>query len=160
MIRAANTGDANSIACIISTVWREAYRGVIDEDFLKNRTPEKVKHNLNNVLNNKTEDFYVYEEDGIVKGFIAGRINMDKYDSEVTRLYVGLEYQGRNIGTELLEYMKKYYKSRDCKNIIIWTIKNLKNNTFYVKNKGKVEEEKELEIGGKKYPGIGFLFIL
>ena len=158
MIRKANDSDVQSIAYINSTVWQTSYKGVIDDDFLKKRTVESRINVFENVV--KKENIYVFEENNIIKGFISGKIIRNKYNCEIIGLYIGLKYQGKNIGTKLLEYMKEYYKNNGCKNMIIWTIKNLRNNEFYRKHGGKIKEEKELEYGDKKYPGIGFVFEL
>ena len=101
----------------------------------------------------------MYEENNIVKGFISGKIHNNK-NCEIIQLYVGLKFQGKNIGTELLNYMKINFKNRSCIKITIWTLKNIRNNSFYIKNGGKVFEEKDLEIGNMKYPGIGFIIEL
>ena len=158
MIRKANDSDVHSIAYINSSVWQTSYKGVIDDDFLKKRTVESRINVFENIV--KNENIYVFEENNIIKGFISGKIIREKYDCEIIGLYIGLEYQGKNIGTKLLEYMKEYYKNNGCENMIIWTIKNLRNNEFYKKHGGKIKEEKELEYEDRKYPGIGFVFEL
>jgi len=156
-IRKAVFGDIEKIANIISVVWREAYRGIIEENFLEERTVEKMISNVKNSFQER--EYFVYEENNIVKGFISGKIHNNE-NCEIIQLYVGLEFQGKNIGTELLNYMKIHFKYRSCTKMTIWTLKNIRNNSFYVKNGGKVFEEKDLEIGDKKYPGIGFIIEL
>ena len=157
MIRKAKLGDIDSIAYIISTVWKDAYKGVIDDDFINGRTVESMIAILKNIFHDML--FFVFEEENIVKGVVSGK-NINLNSCEIIQLYVGLEFQGNNIGTELLNYMKLYYKDKGCKNMIIWTLKNIRNNGFYRKNGGEVAEEKELEIGNKKYSGIGFTYKL
>jgi N-acetylglutamate synthase-like GNAT family acetyltransferase len=157
MIREARHNDIKSMGTIISTVWQDAYKGVIEENTLKERTIERMIKNVNNAFHER--DFFVFEENNIIKGIISGK-NIDNINCEIGQLYVCVEFQGMNIGTRLLEYMKKYYKTHGCKNMIIWTIKNLRNNEFYRKNNCTGIEEKEIEIGGFKYPGIGFKYIL
>ena len=160
MIREANDRDIQSIAYINSTVWQTSYKGIIDDDFLKKRTVEKRVNVFKSILETQEENIFVFEDNNIVKGFVGGKKIQSKYDCEIIGLYVGVEYQGENIGTKLLDYMKVYYKNKNCKNMIIWTIKGLKNNEFYKKCGGKIKEEKEFEFGNKKYPGIGFVFEL
>jgi len=158
VIRKANDNDVESIAHINSTVWQISYKGAIDNNFIEKRTVEKCINIFRNVV--KTEDIYVFEESNVIKGFASGKTTNDKYDCEILALYVGLEHQGGKIGTKLLEHMKLYYKNKTCKDMVIWTIKGLRNNGFYKKHGGKIKEEKELELGDRKYPGIGFVFKL
>ncbi|MDR0447673.1 MAG: GNAT family N-acetyltransferase [Treponema sp.] len=102
----------------------------------------------------------MYEENNIVKGFAIGNRRNENYDCELYALYVEPEYQNQGIGTKLLEYMKTHYRSSGYKNMIIWTIKGLQNNSFYKAKGGKIQGEKEYDYGNKKYPGIGFVYKL
>jgi N-acetylglutamate synthase-like GNAT family acetyltransferase len=162
MIRRANINDLEALAKINTNAWKINYKGIIDEDFLQKRTVEGFieKRMENNWLENKEIDTFVYDENNLIKGFVSGNDKHKKYDSEIEALYVDTEYQKSGIGSQLLEYMKRNYKNKGCKKMIIWTIEGLQNNSFYKKYGGKIMEEKEYEYGNKKYPGIGFVFEL
>lgn len=162
MIRLAKNEDLGIIAEINTNAWKINYKGIIDDDFLQTRTTERfIEKRLEaNWLENKEIVTFVYEEDNIVKGFVSGNKGNEKYDCEISSLYVEPKYQKEGIGTKLLEHIKIYYKNIGYKNLIIWTIKGLQNNTFYKRQGGEIQEEREYEYGNKKYPGIGFVFIL
>jgi ribosomal protein S18 acetylase RimI-like enzyme len=162
MIRQANANDLEIMAKITTNAWKINYKGIIDDDYLEKRTVENFIKTRKETqwIENKNINTFLYEEKNIIKGFVSGYKNNGKYDCEIQGLYVGVEYQGKGIGTKLLDYMKKYFKDDGCKNMIIWTIQNLKNNIFYKRHGGKIKEEKEFDFGGKKYSGIGFVFEL
>jgi GNAT superfamily N-acetyltransferase len=98
------------------------------------------------------------EENNFVKGFVSGNKYLEKYDCEISGLYVEPEFQKNRIGSKLMNYMKTFFKNMGYKSMIIWTIKGLQNNSFYQRHGGEILEEKDLDYGGKMYPGIGFVF--
>jgi len=162
MIRKANSNDLQKISEITSNAWNINYKGIIDDDFLKTRTVENFfKRGLEfKWLEDSQIDTFIYEENNLIKGFISGNdYNKDNW-CEIGRLYVDPEFQNSGIGKKLLEYMKEYYKKMHYKNMVIWTIKGLPNNSFYDKFGEKLNEEREYTYGDKKYSGIGFIISL
>lgn len=173
MIRKAEISDLPAIAGINSDGWRICYRGVVADDFLDTRTAESFIKRMRESkwLENPEIDTFVYEENGVVKGFSSGKTAFSggnrtegkhsegvQYDCETAGLYVGVEYQGKGIGKKLFDFMKDKYRKAGCKTMIVRTIKGLPNNGFYLKMGGVIKETGEHEWGGKKYPLIGFVF--
>ncbi len=160
MIREAEIPDAELIAAIIVEAWQDAYSGIIDESYPESLKKEKFISIMENNINNKSETIFLYEHDGKVKGFISGKELNDKYDCETVGLYILPDYQHSGAGKELLNKMKNNFKTLGCRTMIIWTLKNARNNSFYKKQGGMLLEEKEITIGDKEYPGAGFVFRL
>ncbi|WP_255949038.1 GNAT family N-acetyltransferase [Brucepastera parasyntrophica] len=82
------------------------------DEFLEKRNVEKQKEKFINSMGK--EDIFVYEKQNIVKGFVIGSLNNEKYDCEILALYVAVEQQGKGIGKELLEHMKLFYKKKNA----------------------------------------------
>ena len=70
----------------------------------------------------------LFKENGKIVGLIVGLINNDeaeKFDfkapkrGRITELIVDSEYRGKQIGKQLLDAMKEYLKSIECKKILI-----------------------------------------
>jgi GNAT superfamily N-acetyltransferase len=162
MIRKASVNDLKSLAEINTNAWQINYRNIIEDDFLKIRTVELFiqKRTESRWLENVEINTFVYEENNCVKGFISGRKLVEKYDCEIEGLYVDPQFQQNGIGSKLLSFMKEFYANQGCKNMIIWTINGLKNDLFYKKHGGIILEEKELDYGGKKYKGNGYIYDL
>ena len=162
IIRRIEENDLKIVAKICTDAWKINYKGFISDDFLKSRTVENFieKRKRNNWIGNNEIDTFIYEENNIVKGFISGNTLKEKYDCEIGMLYIDPNFQGNGIGTKLLNFMKEFYKNKGCMNMIIWTLNGLKNNAFYKRQGGIIEEEKEYEYGNIKYPGIGYGFKL
>lgn len=160
MIREAKIEDAGAIADIIVTTWQTAYTGIIDEHHPGTMKRERYVFIMEKNITAKLETIFVYEEDGAVRGFISGKKPADKHDCETAGFYILPEFQGRGIGTAMLRKMMGHFRVQGCRDMLIWTLLDARNNFFYKKMGGLPLEKKALEIGGRTYPGVGFVFEL
>ncbi len=185
MIRDAIIDDSRAIAEIIVSAWQHAYDGVIDPSHPGTLEPQRFIEIMETNIREEREKILVWEEEDNVAGFISGRFlnaepdmeadaasapdagaafdiegSCGAYDAEVVGLYIRPESQGLGIGSRLLTEMKDCFRRHGYGNLIIWTLLGARNNEFYRKHGGLPHENKELEIGGKSYPGVGFVFNL
>ncbi|MCK5785800.1 MAG: GNAT family N-acetyltransferase [Candidatus Sabulitectum sp.] len=160
MVRRALTGDADSIAGIIVDAWQTAYAGIVDAEYSASLNREKYSGVFTSIIRENKQTVFVFEKNNTVFGVVSGKKEAGKYDSQVVGLYVHPEEQGSGIGSSLLEEMKKHFESENCKTMIIWTLLGAKNNSFYKKHDGILRESKEIRLGEKAYPGVGFAFDL
>ncbi|WP_319562990.1 GNAT family N-acetyltransferase [Marispirochaeta sp.] len=161
MIREAKLDDAVVIAKIIVETWQNAYDGIIDQYYVDNLDVQRFLQIITNNIKLKKEIIFVYEENEIIKGFISGKfMDDDKHQCETVGFYVLPKYQQKGIGRILFKQMKKMFFERNCRKMILWTLKGAKNNSFYRNNGGVIADEKILKIGEKEYSGVGFSFNL
>jgi len=158
MIREAILSDAECMADILVRAWSTAYAGLIDSRYPETMERDSYGDIFKYNIKHGTEMIFVYMQDGNVRGFVSGHFRKDRYDCEIKGLYVDPEFQGRGMGGELMEAMLDFFREHRCQHLIVWTLKGAKNNTFYSRYGGIVMENKELDIGGSSYPGVGFLF--
>lgn len=62
-----------------------------------------------------------------------------KYIAYLTNVYSKKEYRNKNIGTELLAYIKEYLQKEDCELIFVWPSQNSVN--WYARNGFESENE-------------------
>jgi ribosomal protein S18 acetylase RimI-like enzyme len=172
MIRKGNENDAKVISEIRINGWKNAYRGIVEDDFLDNMDYDKYEKKMYDRLLHNDENYYaniiVYEDDKTneVLGFSTfGEVDSledkSKYDCELYALYVKPENKGQGIGKQLLDYVRNYFKNNNKKNMILFCLKdNLPSRKFYVKNGGIETEEIDKQIGSKKLKEIGYRFNL
>lgn len=87
------------------------------------------------------DHIYVYEDEGIIKGFIYIK------DSEVKKLFVDPFFQGNNIGEKLLEYAMQIRHIT-----FLWALeKNIRAIKFYQRHGFSVTSEKKFEEGTEEY---------
>lgn len=159
-IREALITDADDIAEIIIAAWQHGFDGLIDSSFPKAMSKKNFADISLEAIRDQAEKVYVYTQDNAIVGYISGRVLSGKYDSEVRGLYVSPKAQGGGIGRKLLEEMKSHFRGKNCETMLIWTLLNATNNQFYSNHGGRKMEARELEIGNRKYAGVGFCFDL
>jgi ribosomal protein S18 acetylase RimI-like enzyme len=152
LIRKATFQDAAEIANVHINSWREAYHGLIHEDFLNDR-PLQFKNHYSlwkKVTLNENQTTFVAESDehGII-GFINGAMGRDKGmqdQVEIWCLYLLEKYQGKKIGFNLLKNFFNKYKEIGHHKGYAWVLKNNPSVSFYevtgAKFNGQTKDEK------------------
>lgn len=160
IIRFNKIEDQSQMAKIKIDNWREVYKNIIDQKYLDDFD-----------YDNQTQKYYRSFEEYENRVLVATRKkevlgyacftekNDVLYDSELVSLYI--KEKGRGIGTTLFNETVKELISRNKKSMIVWCLKdNSRAIRFYKKMGGKQQEEKNAQIGNKKYKEIGFYFDL
>ena len=160
MIRKAKSEDSSRIAEIQISGWRNAYRGIIDDLILFNKLNiEKKSQSIRLVLEEGKEEWYVFEEESVIKGMmIIGKSrDIDKPESfELWALYVDPLMMRQGIGSQMIIYCENKAKEKGFKENTLWVLE--KNNIgigFYEKNgyikDGKVQEIEKLKANEIRY---------
>ena len=139
MIRAASVEDSSRMADIQIFGWRNAYRGIVDDEILfKKLNIEKKSLMIKKIIEEEKEEWLVYEDNGIIKGMmIIGKSrDEDKKDSfELWAVYVDPLMLRSGIGNKLLKYCEEAAKSRGYNENILWVLeRNVIGRNFYEKN--------------------------
>lgn len=128
MIRPANLDDATRIAEIHIFGWRAAYRGIISDEYLFAKlSVSKRILSLKKALEEKAEETYVLEDQGIIKGFmtLGPSRNEDKRDAfELWGIYVDPLLTGIGIGTEMVRFFEFIARERAYTETILWVFKD------------------------------------
>ena len=140
MIRKALTDDVVRITEIQIFGWRVAYRNIIKDDILfSERTViNSINRTKDNILN-KITDTYVYDDSGIIKGFmIIGPLRDEdsEFSFELYAIYVDPCFLHHGIGSKLLKKCESIALEKNIRIIKIWTfISNITGRKFYEKLK-------------------------
>lgn len=151
MVRHALQTDAERISEIIIYGWRTAYIEFLGEEALyKDLSVVKRYKSLFPTLESD-HGFYVFDEDGIVKGFMRlekctepdedtsekstdGTVE-DCQAMELVAIYVEPYYKSRGIGTKLIQEAQWIATSQGYSEIRLWVLENnLSSRKFYEKN--------------------------
>ena len=149
MIRRAVNSDSARIAEIHIFGWRSAYRGIVSDEYLF--TEILVSERIESFIqNNESEihEIYVYEEEGIIKGFmkIGNCRNEDKVKAfELWGMYIEPLMKNQGIGRKLLSYCEDIAKTRGKNENVLWVFKdNIEARGFYEKMGYRTDGKEEL----------------
>ena len=171
MIRNANENDARAISKIRINGWKNAYRGIVSDEYLDSIDDEKDYKRVYSRILGKDKDYnpitivFVDDITNEVLGFSSfGEVitlNDNMYDCELYAIYVKPENKGQGIGKQMLVYINDYLKSIGKKEMILFCLKdNLLSRNFYETNGGIEVEEIEKQIGNQKLKQVGYKFEL
>lgn len=153
-VRKATPNDAKIIAKINVDTWKVCYKGMLPDDFLKNRnlTDDRIIA-VENKIKQKDTIYFVAEYNNEVIGFCHGGDKRDKdypFKYELVAIYVLPSMQNKGAGKALLNEFKKAINNEP---FYLYALKqNLKAHKFYQKNGGK-----ELPVYKKILPQKDFI---
>ena len=165
-IRQATENDIEQIAIIKVEGWKNAYRGIIDSDYLNSMLVSneiekyKSKHySLNTV--------FVAELDNEILGFCRV-YDFDKspyrdssIDCEIREIYVRPDIKRMGIGSKLFHYVLNYFKEKGKNKLYLGVFEaNYNSRKFYEKMGGILGEMDNLDIDGNKYSTVSYIYIL
>lgn len=137
MIRKATLDDLCRIAEIHVTGWRYAYRNIIPDEFLFKTMNVPARIDAFKKAIERQEDVYVFDENGIVKGFmiIGPCRDSDRSDSfELWGLYVDPFMLRNGIGTKLIGFCEQKARELGHKDVVLWVLEDNKiGRNFYSK---------------------------
>lgn len=154
--------DLKEIATISVESWKTTYQGIVDQDYLDSLSIEKRYERF---LENYTKGpFIVAKIEEKVIGFCRYSTKIkeerkDKFDSELTVLYVDPNYKRQGIGSALFQYVKKELQKENKHHMLICCLKGNKiGENFYTKMGGKIVGTSTTTFGEKEYEELNFLF--
>lgn len=135
-VRKKERNDCKDIAHIVTIVWPEIYRGIINDTFLDNllNTEKQRAENSYNNFDENDNHCFVLEIDGNVVGFVNVGISDDKsYNDlgEIFAIYIYKEYHGFGFGKMLIQRGIDELKQLSCKKMIIGCLDGNPSNEFY-----------------------------
>jgi len=164
IIREARIEDSYSIAKIKVESWNVAYKGIVNDKYLKNLSIE-VEAEKRSKRFKEVPPFYVYEENNVIKGFIwCGQISEEddiKYENifEIFAIYVNPDDKCKGIGTKLINFAQSEAKRQNYNKVSLWCFKdNFLGRKFYEKNLGKLNGETIIEVGEQDITEVRYEF--
>ena len=158
MIRYYEEKDIEQVAKIITEDWKISYKGIIDDEYLKNLDYKDKEKSIREKYQKQKS---IVLEEGYIKGYSRFGENRDeeKELGELYALYVKADERGKKIGERLLKKTADILSKRGYKEMVIWCLEENKNaRKFYEKMGGKSYKTRNIEIGNKKYPEVCYKY--
>ena len=165
VIRNATKDDINQIVSIKVNGWKNAYIGIVSDEYLNNLSvsDEIIKYNNKYFLN----DIYVAEINGEIFGFCrvydydSPKFEDKAIDCEIREIYIRPDIKRMGIGGKLFNYVLSSFKTKNKKKLYLGVFAdNYKSRKFYEKFGGMLWKSGYLEIDGIKYSTVSYLYNL
>lgn len=151
IIRRAYPTDAYSIVGVNLEVWKCEYNDILPSNIIYDmyhNIDNMVKH-LKDQIEENNRIFVAVDEDKIVGFVFYAKSKSEEYSSaaEIRSIYVLEDYQGKGLGSQLLDKAMEEIKKLGFKSLVLdCPVKN-KNNDFFIKRGGEFKEIISLEVG-------------
>lgn len=153
-IREAKIEDAVGIATVHIASWREAYRGIVPDEFLKNLSVERRVSQWTNSLSDPGHVHHhaiVAEVNGQVVGFSNygfAKEPDENYRGELFAIYILRSVQKRGVGRLLVNAAVAGLRGLGLDSMMVWVLKDNQARGFYERLGGVLLRETSIEIGG------------
>ncbi|MFX1566932.1 MAG: GNAT family N-acetyltransferase [Promethearchaeota archaeon] len=167
--REAIKSDAFGITKVQVDTWKTAYQGIIAEEYLQSLSYKDKEQNWKHRLENPTHGAMIYvaeTNNNDIIGFalatlekynpVIALLQAERFIGELCAIYVLNDFQNRNIGTELVKSVVKYFKENTIYSMLTWVLKKNSSRRFYEKLGGTILGEQSIEIGGRKYTEVAY----
>ncbi|OFI45728.1 hypothetical protein BG262_06945 [Floricoccus penangensis] len=139
--RLACIGDEDAISKVHVDAWREAYIGIVNQEYLNNLKYEDRKEMwTNNLKYSEIPIFLAVDEDDNIIGFSSIEIRDGK--SYLATLYLLEKYHKNGIGQILLDQVLNYAKSKKYQQVYLEVLAENPTVSFYQKNNFKIINSK------------------
>lgn len=162
-IRNLTVDDVAGAAQIKVDGWKEAYKGIIDDEFLNSLDVKPQIQQFAECVG--SDNFIVAVLDGEVVGFCrfvydnSLSPNIDYIDCELTAIYVRPDMKGQGIGSKMFKEVVKRFKGKNKTTMILWCLAdNVSSVGFYKHMGGEIKEEKTVQLGDKNYKEVGIVY--
>ena len=164
-IRIATPADAAEIANVHINSWREAYKGLLPQEFLDDRPLYfKSRYELwkSITLNDPQSTYVVESQDYGLIGFINGGEPRDQGYAdyvEIKCLYLLQRFHRQGIGFKLLKTFFSYALEVGYSQGYLWVLKNNPSIHFYEKTGAKLSKDnKKDRIGGTEVEELRYVW--
>jgi ribosomal protein S18 acetylase RimI-like enzyme len=154
-IRKATLADASAIATVHVAAWKEAYRGIVADEFLDNLSIQRRTEQWTNSLSNEAHPYhhaFVAEVNGQVVGFSnfgVAQIKDTGFDGELFAIYILKAAHKMGVGRMLVQAVVNGIRDMGGKSMMVWVLKDNPASGFYEKLGGEYLYEKPIDIGNE-----------
>jgi ribosomal protein S18 acetylase RimI-like enzyme len=163
-VRFATEGDLATVAGIHIASWQDAYKGVVPDALLANRSVEGSLSGWRSTFTKYPANITVATaEDGAIHGFCCAGPVVDAaknapFEFQIYGLHVLPALRQRGIGAALLRVaFARARESEPMKSVIVWTLRDLQlSRRFYEREGGKVVKTAVWRIDGAALPEVAY----
>ncbi len=135
-IALAGMADMEDMVKIHCAAWRQAYEGIISDDFIERKNRSR-RDKWQNILKGENKKHYLVKENGKAVGMVS--IDLPRGEAEpgvyeVFGLYILPEYSRMGYGSAIMTWVENTIRTMGYEKISLWVLEpNLPARRFYEK---------------------------
>ena len=153
-IREAVLSDAPKVTEVYVESWKNTYKGIIPDSYLKTMTAEKrLSQWENNIARHGNHVFIAETADGQIAGLADGskrESNPFIQSGDLTSIYVAKKYQGKGAGKQLIKALFACFEEMEYFRIFVEVLDDNSSKHFYEQLGAVLYKKSVIEIQGKK----------
>ena len=163
-IRKAIPEDAEKVVDINLICWQTAYKGIIQNSFLKKleaNRDQRIK-GFKRMYSGDSKTL-VAVKDKTIAGFVSwgkNHVRGGEPIGEIYAIYIHPDFQYLGIGSKLLKEGTAQLVSEGYDRMVIWCLSKNRNQEFYKKTGGTISRYMMMELDGIGYQLTGFYYDL
>ena len=113
--------------------WQVAYRGILSDDFLAERTPENRAAALRSAFPQRSnEHSFLVHVDNVPAGVLTLALPEEAKAGEIKAFYLLKEFQGQGFGTAMMNAALQKLRTLGCREVFLWVLEeNRTARAFY-----------------------------
>jgi ribosomal protein S18 acetylase RimI-like enzyme len=143
-IRWAQLEDIQDLGYVHSEAYRNAYQGIVPDEYLNQVTPKVRERYFYNALIQGTESIAIVLIDNKAVGCMMLKAcsddDMQKYSGEISAIYLLQNYRGIGLGRQLLNWGLEKLKDLGFRTAVLWVLKENKNAIRFYEQQGFVHD--------------------
>ena len=162
VIRKATLEDASAIATVHVAAWKEAYRGIVADEFLDNLSIQRRTEQWTNSLSDEVHPYhraFVADVNGQVVGFSSFGVPQIKdtgFDGELFAIYILKAAHKLGVGRLIVQAVVNGLREMGGKSMMVWVLKDNPARGFYERLGGEYLYEKPIEIGNESLMEVAY----
>ena len=162
IVRQAKLEDASAIATVHVAAWREAYRGIVSDEFLANLSIQRRTEQWVNLLSNDSNldrHAFVAEMNEQIVGFASCGAANDQnagFDGELNAIYILRAANKLGVGRRLVYEVVNAMIAQGRNSMMVWVLKENPARGFYERLGGEYLLEKPIAIGSETLMEVAY----
>ncbi|XEC96407.1 N-acetyltransferase family protein [Paenibacillus tarimensis] len=164
-IRWAQLEDTRELGFVHSEAYRNAYQGIMPDEYLNQVTPNVSERYFYNALVKETEHIAIVLNDNKAVGYMMLKAcsdnDLEKTSGEISAIYLLENYRGIGLGKQLLNWGIEKLKDFGFNIIVLWVLKeNIYAIRFYEQQGFVLDGTERIIIRGRELIQVRYLKIL
>lgn len=155
-MRHAGRDELRTCAVFLDDCWRDAYRHILPEEYLRNMSPERRHENFIKQYDTDSAEFLVMTDDERLIGVaVYGKSITEGFedDGEISAIYLHKDYIGKGYGHDLFVKTEQLLGDKGYTHFVVDVFTDNKRAVeFYIKHGYDKVAERTIRLGENDYP--------